>query len=71
MTTPQTRPATGSDPHSLTTSEPQTGEPSPDWDDDTCSQCAASLDDGEGFDGLCGACADRAENEGRWSHWDS
>lgn len=23
----------------------------------------ASLDDGEGFDGLCGNCADRAENE--------
>ncbi len=29
--------------------------------DDACSQCAASLADGEGYDGLCGPCADRAE----------
>lgn len=32
-----------------------------------CSECGASLDDGEGYDGLCGNCADRAEAAGRWS----
>ena len=32
-------------------------------DDDTCSQCGASLDDGEGYDGLCGNCADKADDE--------
>lgn len=31
-------------------------------DEDVCS-CGASLDDGEGYDGLCGNCADRAEND--------
>lgn len=35
---------------------------SDDDDEDTCS-CGASLDDGEGYDGLCGNCADRADNE--------
>jgi hypothetical protein len=35
--------------------------------DDSCSECGADLDDGQGFDGLCGNCADRAEVEGRWS----
>ncbi len=29
-------------------------------DDDTCEQCDAPLDDGEGWDGLCGTCADIA-----------
>lgn len=27
-------------------------------DDDVCGECGASLDDGEGADGLCGSCAD-------------
>jgi len=27
-------------------------------------KCGARNDDGEGFDGLCGSCADRAEAEG-------
>lgn len=31
-----------------------------------CTQCGYSLDDGQGFDGLCGNCADVAEGEGRW-----
>lgn len=41
--------------------------------DDLCSDpyeegCAASLDDGEGWNGACGNCADRqyAEEEGQW-----
>ncbi|CAN5249562.1 hypothetical protein BH09ACT8_BH09ACT8_63140 [soil metagenome] len=41
--------------------------------DDICSDpfdegCAASLDDGEGWDGACGNCADRqaAKEEGQW-----
>jgi hypothetical protein len=29
--------------------------------------CGNSLEDGEGYDGLCGSCADEAEAEGRWS----
>jgi len=28
---------------------------------DCCRECGASLDDGEGYDGLCGNCADVAE----------
>ena len=32
-----------------------------DDDEDSCYQCGASLDDGEGSDGLCGNCADQAE----------
>ncbi|CCG43339.1 hypothetical protein [Magnetospirillum molischianum] len=31
--------------------------------DDRCSECGASLEDGEGYDGKCGNCADREENE--------
>ena len=37
-----------------------------DYDDDICP-CGASLDDGQGFDGYCGNCADRLESEGFWS----
>jgi hypothetical protein len=29
--------------------------------------CGASLDDGEGYDGYCGTCADRLEAQGHWS----
>lgn len=34
-----------------------------------CSECGANLaeSEGEGYDGLCGDCADRAEAKGRWS----
>jgi hypothetical protein len=32
-----------------------------DADEDVCSRCGAGLDDGEGYDGLCGSCADVAE----------
>jgi hypothetical protein len=28
--------------------------------DDVCRECGGRNDDGEGFDGLCGSCADRA-----------
>lgn len=28
-----------------------------------CSECDAPLDDGEGWDGCCGSCADRCEND--------
>lgn len=36
--------------------------------DDLCSRCMTeTLDDGEGYDGLCGSCADQAERSGRWS----
>ncbi|MTH61131.1 hypothetical protein [Paracoccus litorisediminis] len=30
---------------------------------DVCDECNGSLDDGEGYDGLCGSCADAAEEE--------
>lgn len=29
--------------------------------------CRQSLSDGEGFDGVCGSCADRLEAQGHWS----
>ena len=29
--------------------------------DDCCDECGADLSDGEGYDGRCGNCADRAE----------
>ena len=32
-----------------------------DEDEESCYECGASLDDGEGYDGLCGNCADAAE----------
>lgn len=36
---------------------------------ETCSECGADLavDAGEGYNGLCGSCADRAERQGQWS----
>lgn len=42
-----------------------------DWDkDEKCSDCGDSLADseGEGYDGLCGDCADKAESKGKWSN---
>lgn len=36
-------------------------EPELDDEDGRCA-CGAPLDDGEGYDGKCGTCADRAEN---------
>jgi hypothetical protein len=30
---------------------------------DMCSECGQPADNGEGWDGLCGSCADRVENE--------
>lgn len=38
-------------------------------DDVICAaeDCEERNDDGEGFDGLCGNCADRAERQGKWS----
>lgn len=30
---------------------------------ETCSECGVALDDGEGYDGMCGSCADSAEEE--------
>jgi hypothetical protein len=40
-----------------------------DLDDETCSAegCEESLDDNEGYDGLCGTHADQAEKAGKWS----
>lgn len=36
-----------------------------DDDDDKCSACGGPNDDGEGWDGLCGDCADKvAEDDG-------
>ena len=34
-----------------------------------CDECGDPLSDseGEGYDGLCGTCADKAEDEGRWA----
>lgn len=34
-----------------------------DVDDEDVCWCGASLDDGEGYDGMCGNCADKAEKE--------
>lgn len=33
----------------------------PDDDDFACRECGGPTDDGEGWDGLCGDCADRRE----------
>jgi hypothetical protein len=43
-----------------------------DDEDEVCSDpfdegCRMSLDDGEGYDGACGSCADRLEDAGHWS----
>lgn len=35
-------------------------------DMDACIDCGQSNLGGEGFDGLCGDCADRAEDDGEW-----
>jgi len=44
--------------------EPEDVPPSTVTEDaELCEQCGAPLDDGEGWDGLCGSCADMAENE--------
>jgi hypothetical protein len=32
---------------------------------DSCEECGEPVD-GDGYDGLCGNCADRADQEGRW-----
>jgi hypothetical protein len=32
------------------------------WEDTHCRECGALSDDGEGYDGLCGNCADAVEN---------
>ena len=39
-----------------------------DDEDENCAGCGEPLADseGEGYDGLCGTCADKAEAEGRW-----
>ena len=34
------------------------------YDDDLCDECQDPLDDGEGWNGLCGNCADRRERRG-------
>jgi hypothetical protein len=41
----------------------------PEDDTETCSTdgCGASPNDGEGYDGYCGTCADRLETAGLWS----
>lgn len=40
-----------------------------DYATETCDECGANLadDEGEVYGGLCGACAGKAEAEGRWS----
>jgi len=35
----------------------------PDPDLSKCRECGEPNDDGEGWDGLCGNCADKAEGE--------
>jgi hypothetical protein len=35
----------------------------PESDEEACSECGEPVDDGEGYDGLCGTCADKKENE--------
>lgn len=31
--------------------------------EETCSECGEPCDDGEGWDGMCGNCADKADSE--------
>lgn len=38
-------------------------EEEPEDDDEECSECGADLTDGEGYDGLCGDCADEKAAE--------
>ena len=42
------------------------------WDDAPylCSECGEDASGGEGYDGLCGNCADRAYVENRWGDFD-
>lgn len=44
-------------------------EEADDWLENHCSEegCDESLEDGEGYDGLCGTHADQAEQAGKWS----
>lgn len=65
----QTAGLTGSDIEVMygTIVEPAISDLEDDIRENHCSECGASLDDGEGYDGLCGNCADRAEAAGRWS----
>lgn len=35
-------------------------------EDERCSACGGDLSDNEGYDGLCGTCADAAEADGLW-----
>ena len=35
-------------------------------EDERCSACGGDLSDNEGYDGLCGSCADAAEADGLW-----
>lgn len=44
-------------------------DPDDDWDDLSCDTpaCDGRLDDGEGYDGYCGNCADQLEAAGHWS----
>lgn len=32
-------------------------------EEELCSECGVKLEDGEGYDGMCGNCADSAEEE--------
>lgn len=38
-------------------------EPEPDPELDRCIECDEEITDGEGYDGMCGNCADRALND--------
>lgn len=62
---PEIRRILGMPPH-LQANEPA-AEPEP--EPELCSECGANLadDEGEGYDGLCGSCADEAEEKGQWS----
>lgn len=40
-------------------------------EEDNCSHCGMSLDDNEGYDGLCGNCADLAEDHNDGNHKDA
>lgn len=37
------------------------------WPPEKCSECGSPCDDGEGYDGLCGNCADRAAEKANGS----
>lgn len=58
---------TGSDPASRRYWAVEARRRGMETDIDLCTECIEPLDDGEGYDGLCGNCADIADAGCRWT----